>query len=71
MSIDSHMYINSVILDETKKYIEEINNNPNIEKVINVGLDINTSNETISISKNHSKFYSSIVIHPLYIENQN
>lgn len=71
MAIDSHIYINNIVLKDTKKYIEEINNNPNIEKVINVGLDINTSNETIIISKNYSKFYSSIGIHPLYIENQN
>ena len=70
MAIDSHMHINSVVLDNNQLYIDDINKNPNIESVINVGLNIKTSLESIEISKTNPKFYSSVGIHPLYIENQ-
>lgn len=71
MIIDSHMHINSVILKNTKKYIKDINEACNIEKVINVGLNIETSKESILISRENSKFYSTIGIHPLYTDLQN
>ncbi len=66
MVIDSHMHINSAVLDNLQDYIDDINCNPNIESVINVGLDISTSEETIEISKVNSKFYSTVGIHPLF-----
>ena len=73
MAIDSHMHINSIVLEKVKisDYINEIINNPDIESVINVGLNIDTSNESLLISKINSNFYSTIGIHPLYIESQN
>lgn len=49
MVIDTHMHINSMILDNTKRYIEDINNNPEIKSVVNVGLDITTSKELVLI----------------------
>jgi Tat protein secretion system quality control protein TatD with DNase activity len=49
MAIDSHMHINSIVLKDTNQYINEINNNKNIESVINVGLNIDTSNESLII----------------------
>ena len=64
------MHINRIVLDNPQKYINAINNNTNIESVINVGLDINTSNESISIASSNPKFFSSIGIHPLYIADQ-
>lgn len=70
MAIDSHMHINGMVLKNTKKYIDEINNNHNIENVINVGLNIDTSNESLMISDINSKFYSTVGIHPLYTELQ-
>lgn len=70
MAIDSHMHINSLVLEEPYKYIEDINDNPNIESVINVGLNIGTSNESVLISKKNAKFYSAIGIHPLYTQSQ-
>lgn len=70
MSIDSHMHINSTILESTQEYIDEVNNNPSIESVINVGLNIDTSNESILISNKNPKFYSTVGIHPLYTESQ-
>ena len=69
--IDSHMHINSKVLDDKNKYIDKINNNRLIESVINVGLDIETSKESIKISNENFKFYSTLGIHPLYINNQN
>lgn len=71
MVIDSHMHINSLILDNKEKYIDAINNDSMIESVINVGLDLETSEESISISQSNSKSYSSVGVHPLYIDSQN
>ena len=69
MAIDSHMHINSLVLNNRQKYINEIIYNPNIESVINIGLNIETSKECLELNKN-SKFFSSVGIHPLYIEFQ-
>ena len=71
MAIDSHMHINSIVLNDEKKYIDLINNNLAIESVINVGLDLKSSKESINISELNPKFYSSVGIHPLYVESQN
>lgn len=70
MVIDSHMHINSMILDDTKRYIEDINKNLKIKNVVNVGLDITTSKESVLISNANEKFYSTVGIHPLYIDFQ-
>ncbi|OLA93513.1 MAG: hypothetical protein BHW64_06595 [Candidatus Melainabacteria bacterium LEY3_CP_29_8] len=55
MVIDSHMHINSIVLEKVKisEYINEIINNHDIKSVINVGLNIDTSNESILISNTH------------------
>ena len=71
MTIDSHIHINSKVIENVENSIKEINNNKNIESVINVGLDIKTSKECIEISNKEEKFYSSVGIHPLYIGNEN
>ncbi len=71
MALDFHMHINSIILNDEKKYIDFINNNSAIESVINVGLDLKSSKESINISELNPKFYSSVGIHPLYVESQN
>ena len=70
MIIDSHIHINSKVIDNVEESIKKINNNENIESVINVGLDIETSKECVEMSERENKFYSSVGIHPLYIENQ-
>ena len=70
MAIDSHMHINSIVLDKPQDYIDEINNNYSLEKVINIGLNIDISKESIILSKKNKKFYSTIGIHPLYIKNE-
>ena len=69
MAIDSHMHINSKVLDNQNEEINQINENANLESVINIGLDIDTSRECTSISDNNKKFYSSVGIHPLYLDN--
>lgn len=71
MAIDSHMHINSIVLKNAREYIDEINDNPDIESVINIGINIDTSNESLLISTTNPKFYSAVGIHPLYIESQN
>ena len=71
MIIDSHVHVNSKVLDDVEKTIEKINNNENIESVINVGLNVETSRECIDICNSENKFYSAIGIHPLYIESEN
>ncbi len=65
MAIDSHMHINNLVLKNKEKSIEAINTNSQIEKVINVGLDLKTSEESLNISKLNPKFFSSVGIHPL------
>ena len=68
MAIDSHMHINSVVLQNIQEYIGEINKNQSIRSVINVGLNIESSKESISISRDNPKFYSAIGFHPLYTD---
>ena len=70
MSIDSHMHINNIVLEDEERYIRAINNNGMIEKVINVGLNLRSSKESIAISEANNKFFSSIGIHPLYVDSQ-
>ena len=70
MAIDSHMHINTCVLENIQEYIEDINKNPTIRSVINVGLNITTSKESLLISVKNPKFYSAIGIHPLYIDSQ-
>ena len=70
MAIDSHMHINSEVLENIIQYIDDINRNTGIESVINIGLNLNTSKESILISKANRKFYSTVGIHPLYTESQ-
>lgn len=64
--IDSHMHINSYFNNNGD--IDKVNNNDRLEKVINVGLDINTSKEITSMAINNDKMYTAIGIHPLYIK---
>lgn len=70
MAIDSHMHINTSILENIPQSILSINQDCNIESVINVGLNIETSKESIEIAARNLKFYSAIGIHPLYTDNQ-
>ncbi len=70
MAIDSHMHVNSIISENVQKYIDETNENDKIENVVNVGLNLATSKESILISKGNPKSYSTIGIHPLYIDLQ-
>lgn len=71
MVIDSHMHINSQVLENKVRFIQAINNNPLIDKVINVGLDLPSSKEAIDIAQVNSKFYSAVGIHPLYTKPTN
>jgi TatD DNase family protein len=70
MAIDTHMHINSKVLTYLNPYIKRLNENKSLESAINVGLDIKTSKESVLLSSNNSKFYSSVGIHPLYINDQ-
>ena len=45
MAIDSHMHINTSVLENVQKYIKDVNKNHNIKNVINVGINIKTSKE--------------------------
>lgn len=69
MIIDSHLHINSKVIANVKEEIKKINSNKDIESVINIGLDMESSRECVAISNIENKFYTSIGIHPLYIEN--
>lgn len=69
MAIDTHMHINSIVTNNFDDDIKSINNGF-LEKVINVGLNFQTSKEGVIIADSNSKFYSSVGIHPLYIEGE-
>lgn len=71
MAIDSHTHINSLVLKNPSQEIERINHDKSLINVINVSLDISTTKESITISEQHHKFYSTAGIHPLYVDNQN
>lgn len=71
MAIDSHTHINSFVLENPNQEIEHINQDKTLSQVINVSLDIPSTKESISISEQHNKFYSTAGIHPLYVNNQN
>lgn len=70
MAIDSHMHCNYMVSSDQQKIIDKINNDYSLKSVINVGLNSYTSLETVEIANSNSKFYSSIGIHPLYVENE-
>ena len=71
MVIDSHVHVNSKVIDNVEEVINRINSNDRVDSVINIGLNIETSKECIHISNKENKFYTSVGIHPLYIENEN
>lgn len=64
--IDTHAHFNSVDLKDLKKEIETVNSRFYLDKVINVGLDYETSKEVIEISLREEKFYGTLGIHPLH-----
>lgn len=64
--IDSHSHFNLKTLTNLKKEIVLVNKTNSLKKIINVGLDYDTSREAIEISLDEPKFYATIGIHPLY-----
>lgn len=72
MAIDSHMHINSLLIPKyyssVEEPIREVNEDNSLSHVINVGLDLKTSKECTIISRNNEKFYNSVGVHPLYVE---
>lgn len=71
MAIDSHMHINSLITPDAEQRIIKIKEDHNLEAVINVGLNTQTSEESLAIANANEKFYTAVGIHPLYIEREN
>ncbi len=64
--IDTHTHYNSVVMENLEDQIKIANNNLDVSKIINIGLDNRTSEEAVQISLNNPKFYSAIGVHPLY-----
>lgn len=64
--IDTHAHFNSKDLKNLRDEIIRVNNINYLNKVINVGLDYETSKEAIEISEREPKFYATIGIHPLH-----
>lgn len=64
--IDTHAHYNSSIMNHLEEEIKTANDNHDVSKIINVGLDIQTSKEATKISLKNSKFYAALGIHPLY-----
>lgn len=66
MLIDTHAHYNGCVMETIKNEIDIVNENKGVTKIINVGLDYKTSEESINIAIDNNKFYSTIGIHPLY-----
>ena len=66
MLIDTHVHYNSCIMTNLNDEIDKVNKSKEVTKIINVGLDFKTSEESINIGIDNDKFYSTIGIHPLY-----
>lgn len=64
--IDTHAHYNSDIMCDLDDKIKIANNNEDICKIVNVGLNNKTSGESVELSLKYSKFYSAIGVHPLY-----
>ena len=64
--IDTHAHFNSKDLKNLRDEIIRVNNINYLNKVINIGLDYETSKEAIEISEREPKFYATIGIHPLH-----
>lgn len=64
--IDTHAHFNSNDLKNLKQEIQRIESLEYLDKIINVGLDYQTSKETVAISQRSSKFYATLGIHPLH-----
>ena len=63
--IDTHAHI------ITKDKIIEVNSNPNIECIINVGMNATTSSQIIEIAQANPKFYAACGVHPLCVYGNN
>ncbi len=70
MAIDSHLHINSMMIKDVREEIKRVNDNKDIEAVINVGVNLSTSLESLKIAESNSKFYTTVGIHPLYISGE-
>lgn len=70
MAIDSHMHINSLLIKGTDLSIDKINNSSLFDAVINVGMNVETSKESVEISNSNPKFYSTVGIHPLFTKGE-
>ena len=70
MAIDTHMHINQLVGSDLLKELIQVNQDAKLEYVINVGLNEQTSRESVAISSKYEKFYTAIGVHPLYIEQQ-
>ncbi len=64
MIIDTHVHINDKRYDKDReKLIKEFESN-NLESVIAVGFDLQSSKEVFDLSQKHNNIYSAIGVHP-------
>ncbi len=64
--IDTHAHFNSKDLKNLKRQIQIIESLTYLDKIINVGLDYQTSKEAAAISLKYPNFYATLGIHPLH-----
>lgn len=70
MAIDTHMHINNLVTKNLDEDIKRINHNNLLDRVINIGLNVETSKEIIKISDTNDKFFSTVGVHPLYVSGE-
>ncbi len=64
--IDTHAHINSKCLKDVRQEIMKVKDLEYLDKVINVGLDEETSIDALANTGLCDKFYAAIGVHPLY-----
>lgn len=63
--IDTHAHLNfSNFADTTPQHIIERAKNAGVTKIINIGADLKTSQESVELAKQFSEIYATVGIHP-------
>lgn len=70
MAIDTHVHIGTRTSKNVVNDVKKVNESKLLRRVINVGIDVNTSKESIAIAAENPKFYAAFGIHPLHLKGQ-
>ncbi len=64
MLIDSHVHLDDKRFDRDRKYLIENLKENNVELVINIGADLQTSKNSVNLAKEYENIYATVGVHP-------